>query len=243
MSPFVYNVITVTLVIAIFIAAVVGLISLVAVFIRWRSPQRRGHVIRLFAALVAIPAFIGIQQAMLWWVFLPSFGREQMAKIEEARATRLAESSYVRIGDAAPPFTLTTADGEEFVQPQRGTVVLINFFATWCGPCALELPHIEKIWTAHKDDERFRLVVIGREESDAVVLQYRRENGYTFPIAADPERKVYSLFAKELIPRTLVISPDGRVVYSQAGFNEAELEKLQEVLREQLARGLVTKAE
>jgi peroxiredoxin len=162
-----------------------------------------------------------------------------MAKIEEARA----ESSYVLVGDPAPTFSLTTVDGEEFIRPQSGKVVLINFFATWCGPCALELSHIEKIWATHKDDERFRLVVIGREETDEAVRQYREANGYTFPIAADPERRVYSLFAKELIPRTLVISPDGRVVYSQAGFSEADMEKLQEVLREQLAQGLVTEAE
>jgi peroxiredoxin len=141
----------------------------------------------------------------------------------------------VRVGDRAPQFSLTTADGKEFSLADNDKVTLINFFATWCAPCALELPHIEQIWADHKDDEHFRLLVIGREETTESVREYRKKHGFSFPIAADSDRSVYSLFAKDSIPRTLVVSHDGRIVFSKAGFYDADVVELKAVLREQIA--------
>jgi peroxiredoxin len=234
MSTFTYNTITAALAIGFLIALVVIGVSLVAMIVRWKTPKRRGHVIRLFTSLAAIPCLIGIHQAMLWLVFLPALGRQQMAEHNADRAEKLAATSVVKVGDMAPKFSLVTADGVEFSLPEGGNVLLINFFATWCGPCRMELPHIEQIWLAHKDNENFNLLVIGREETTQAVLQYRDQNGFSFPIAADPDREVYSLFAKEVIPRTLVVSPEGKVVYSRSGFHEEDLGELKSVLREQL---------
>ncbi len=169
MSTTAYNTITATLAIAVLIAFVVVVFSLVAMLVRWKTPKRRGHVIRLLAAFAAIPCLIGIQQAMLWLVFLPELGRQQMAEINAIRAERLAETSVVQVGDTAPQFSLTTVDGDDFSISGGGNVVLINFFATWCGPCQMELPHIEQIWAANKDNEHFRLLVIGREETTKTV--------------------------------------------------------------------------
>ena len=235
MNVFTYNAITTTLAIGVMIAFAVLVVSFIAMIVRWKTPSRRKHAIRLLAAFVAIPCLIGIQQAILWLVFLPSLGREQMAKINAAREEKLFATSLVSVGDVAPQFSLTTADGDEFSLSEPGDVILINFFATWCGPCQIELPHIEQIWSAHKRHEHFRLLVIGCEETTETVRAYRDKNRFSFPIAADPDRSVYSLFAKESIPRTLVVSPDGRIVYSKAGFYEDDLDELNAVLREQFA--------
>lgn len=226
------SIFTVILTIGLLVAFVVMAISLVGLIVRWKTPKRRGHAIRLFASFIAIPCIYGIHFANLFLVELPALGRQQRA----ARDERLAESSMVQVGDAVPPFSMTTVDGDEFSIPDVGNVVIINFFATWCGPCQLELPHIEKIWTANKDNEHFRLLVIGREESKETVQKYRDENNFSFPIAADPNRDVYSLFAKELIPRTFVVSPNGQIVYSTTGFYENEIDELNAVLREQFGR-------
>jgi peroxiredoxin len=193
-------------------------------------------VIRLLVALAAVVCTVAAQQAILWWVFLPSLGRQQVAQINAIRTALLEESSMLHVGDPAPDFSLTTADGAEFsLSDAKGKVVLINFFATWCGPCQLELPHIDRIWSDRKDNDKFRLVVIGREESLESVREFREKHGYSFPIAADPDRSVYALFARESIPRTLVVSPEGRIVYSKAGFQEADLIELNAILDEQLA--------
>jgi peroxiredoxin len=235
MSTSTYNTITASLAIGVLIAFVLMVISLIAMIVRWKTPKRRGHGVRLLVALMAIPCLIGIQQAILWLVFLPALGREQMAEFNDARAEKLAETSVVQVGDTAPQFSLTTADGDEFSLPDHGSIILINFFATWCGPCQIELPHVEHIWTANKHNARFRLLVIGREETMEAVRDYRQKNGFSFPIASDPDRSVYSLFANESIPRTLVVSPDGTIVYSKAGFMEEDLVELNAVLKRQLA--------
>jgi peroxiredoxin len=236
MTTTVYNSITIALEAAAVVALCVALYSFVFMLLRWKTPERRRHMIRLLAAIGAIPCLIGIQQAVLWLVFLPALDRQQMAEINAARAKRQAETSVVQVGDTAPRFSLVTVDGAEFSLPADGNVVLINFFATWCGPCQLELPHIEQIWTGNKDHRRFRLLVIGREETTETVRQHREKSGFSFPIAADPDRTVYSLFARESIPRTVIVAPDGRIVYSQVGFMEEDLDELHSALQEQLAR-------
>jgi len=236
MNATTYNTITATLAIGVLVALVVMIVSFIAMIFRWKTSKRRGHVIRLLVAIATIPCLIGIQQAILWMVFLPALGRQQMAAINAARADNLTKTSVVQVGDPAPQFSVKTADGDEFsMSDAAGDVVLINFFAPWCGPCRMELPHIENIWAARKNDRHFRLLVIGREETTESVREYRVKNGFSFPIAADPDRAVYSLFAHESIPRTLVVSRGGLVVYSKAGFYEADLDELNAVLDAQSA--------
>ena len=77
--------------------------------------------------------------------------------------------------------------------------------------------------------------MIGREETAESVQEYRKNKGFSFPIAADPDRAVYSLFANESIPRTIVVSSDGTVVYSRAGFHEQDLTELNAILDKHLA--------
>ena len=227
--------VSLVLLIGVVTAFVVMVVSSIAMIVRWKTPNRRKHVIRLFVALAAMPCLIGIQQAILWLAFLPSLGRQQMAEVNADREERLAGTALVHVGDPVPQFSLTTADGNEFSLPDDDRVTLINFFATWCGPCQIELPHIERIWAANKNDEHFRILVIGREETTESVRGYRDKNGFSFPIAGDPERAVYSLFAKESIPLTFVVSPDGRVVYSKLGFYVEDIDELNAVLQEELA--------
>lgn len=236
MTASTYNLITTALGIGVLLAFVLLLVSLMGTIIRWKSPQRRGHLKRFLISLAAIPGLIGIHQAILWLVFLPALGRAKMAEVNAAREQRLSDTSLVGVGDVAPQFSLTTIDGEELSLPEPGELVLINFFATWCGPCLKELPQIEKIWLENRTRKRFRLVVIGREESSQSVRDFREQQGYSFPMAPDPERAIYSLFATELIPRTIVVSPAGKIVYFKTGFHEEDLIELRRVLREELSR-------
>ncbi len=208
-----------------FFAAIVG----------WRSEFRYVRL-RRFGLLVGAAIIIPFLLMVLWrGVLRPSMGSKLLASINRQRAEKLIETSVVQIGDIAPALSLEAVDGEIFSLPATGDVVLINFFASWCGPCQVELPHIEKIWAENKQNPHFKLMVIGREESKNSVLDYRNKYSFTFPIAADPDRAVYSRFATESIPRTLVVSPEGRIVYSNAGFMEGDLAELKTVLRKQLS--------
>jgi peroxiredoxin len=237
MSTTAYNAITVVLLVGVCLAFIIALVSFVAAIVRWKTPRRSGYILRGAVALVAIPCLIGIQQALLWRVFLPEFGRQQRQEYEAQRAQQNAESSLVGVGDPVPPFTVDTIDGKSFsVEETRGDVVVINFFATWCGPCLQELPHVERLWKEYRDKPGFHLLVIGRGESVESVQSFRKKHGFSFPMAADPDRAIFSRFATQSIPRTLLISREGTIVTSLVGFHAEDFDALKTALDRQLAQ-------
>jgi peroxiredoxin len=208
--------------------------QLVAAIVGWRTEFRNRRLCRS-GALAATSLLIPVLLAGLWrGVIRPAMGSQLLASVNAERAEKLASTSFVQIGDTAPTFHSVTLDGTPFSMSSEGDVILINFFATSCGPCLVELPHIEKIWLDNKQNPDFKLLAIGREESSDALLRFREKRGFTFPICADPDSTIFSLFANESIPRTLIVASDGRIVYSQIGFVEEDLSELKSVLAAQL---------
>lgn len=140
------------------------------------------------------------------------------------------------LGSEMPQFSLNSSVyGDLNSADLKGKVVLVSMFATWCGPCQLELAEIEKeLWPKYKDNTGFKLVVIGREHTDAQLADYNRKKGFTFPLYPDPKRGAYSKFAESTIPRAYLYDKEGKLIYSSIGYSKDEFAKLLKAIEEAL---------
>jgi peroxiredoxin len=147
------------------------------------------------------------------------------------------ESTLTKVGQQVPEFGWTTLDGQKFdSKTLHGKVVLVNFFATWCGPCMEEMPHLQKDIFQKFKDKNFVMVSIGREHNDAELKEFQKKREFTIPIAADPERKIYARFATQYIPRNYVIAADGKIAFQSVGFNQQEFKQMLNVLEKELKK-------
>ncbi|MGE0020253.1 MAG: TlpA family protein disulfide reductase [Draconibacterium sp.] len=138
------------------------------------------------------------------------------------------EFTLVKMGDTAPDFSFSTENGQtKKLSELKGKVVWINFFATWCGPCRQELPHLQKeVYDKLKSDKNFELIILGREHSWEEINKFKTDNKFNMPFYPDTSRKVFSLYAKQNIPRNFIIGKDGKIAISSSGFTEKEFAKI-----------------
>jgi len=145
-------------------------------------------------------------------------------------------STLTKVGEPAPEFEFTTLDGQKITSESvKGKVVLLNFFATWCGPCRTELPHLAEAYQKLKDDERVIVLSVGREHTQEELTKFKEETKLDLPFAPDPERTMYSKFATQWIPRNYVIAPDGTIAMQEIGFDEEEFKTMLALIDELLA--------
>lgn len=143
--------------------------------------------------------------------------------------------TLTQVGEPAPEFQVASIGGTPFNSNDlRGKVVVLNFFATWCGPCKMELPHLQALWEEFRDEDDFRMLGVGREETKESVKAFRQEHGFTIPMAADPDRLVYGKFASQSIPRTYLLSREGVIIHQFTGYYEDELSELKRLLSKEL---------
>lgn len=152
------------------------------------------------------------------------------------KAQQSDPSTLHKTGDNVPAFTFSIDKNQTAsIADYRGKIVLINFFATWCGPCRMELPRVQKeIWEKYKDNSHFAMFVFGREQDWNVVLPFKAENNYTFPILPDVGRKIFSLFATQAIPRSILIDEQGKIIYQSIGYSPEEFNDLLTILASRL---------
>jgi len=124
----------------------------------------------------------------------------------------------VALQSKAPDFTLRTMAGPNLrLQEQRGKVVMINFWATWCGPCQQELPKLNQLY------EKYRaagFVLLGVNVDDDVkhAGDVASKLGLKFPVLLDTDKSLSHLYDLSTMPSTLIIDRDGKVRYLHKGY-------------------------
>ena len=136
----------------------------------------------------------------------------------------------IRVGQTVPDIKWTQTDGKTVsIKDLRGKVVMLQFTASWCGVCRKEMPFIERdIWQKHKDNKKFYLVGIDRDEPKATVEAFAKQTGVTYPLALDPGADLFAQFAlrESGITRNVLVDRDGKIVMTTRLYNEKEFQKL-----------------
>ena len=121
-------------------------------------------------------------------------------------------------GDPTWDFTAEMADGTSFtLSEQAGKAVLVNFWATWCGPCVQELPDIAELYVEYAGGGEAEIILVNCGESAEAVDAFLERNGYALPVAYDPATTIAGAYGVNAIPRTVVFGRDGTVVADYTG--------------------------
>jgi len=147
-----------------------------------------------------------------------SFSREIRVPVGDPKLTAIAIKRFlmIKIGEPAPDFVASTLDGKEFeLRELRGKIVLLHFWATWCGPCIAELPNLQRAHKEFSRDGEFVVVGISLDNSKDAVREFAAKRSIPWlqivlgPAEQNPVAKEYNVSG---VPATFLIGRDGKVV-------------------------------
>jgi peroxiredoxin len=134
----------------------------------------------------------------------------------------------------APDFTLRSVDGQNLrLHEQRGQVVLVNFWATWCGPCREEMPHLNRLYEKYRASG-FVLLGVNVDDDTRNAAGVAAKLGIRFPVLPDTDKKVSRLYALSAMPSTVLIDKDGRVRHVHRGYKDGVEATYDQQIRELL---------
>ena len=149
-------------------------------------------------------------------------------------ASSLASSGME--GQVAPDFALKSSTGENLrLSEYRGDVVMINFWATWCGPCRQEMPLLDELYNRY-ERVGFNLLGVNIDDDSGRAVQMAEELGINFPVLFDARKEVSELYKVEAMPVTVLVDREGTIRYVhhgyKPGYEDKYLDQIRSLLRE-----------
>lgn len=133
-----------------------------------------------------------------------------------ACASPLAAAEAINV--PAPDFTLESRSGENLrLQDHRGEVVMLNFWASWCGPCRQEMPLMDELYSQYKD-LGFTILAVNVDENRDEAHRFLDKVPVNYPILYDPESSVSELYEVQAMPTTVMIDRNGNARYLHYGY-------------------------
>ncbi len=134
-------------------------------------------------------------------------------------------------GGSAPEFTLPDRDGSDLsLSDLRGQVVMINFWATWCGPCREEMPLLDALYQRYRD-LGFELIGVNVDEDSSMAHGWLEERPVSFPIVYDPRSDVSRLYDVTAMPSTVLVDRSGQVRFRHYGYQPGYENDYQDQIR------------
>ena len=154
--------------------------------------------------------------------------REQTVDAAKPRKTKAAATTTgTDVGSRMPDYSASWLDGSKFeMASTRDKVVLLNVWATWCGPCRYEIPELQAIHQKYSA-KGFEVVGVSVDESGVeAVKQFVAEQKMTYPVVLDPAGTITSIFEISVLPTSVLVDREGRIVWKRPGLitpNDQEL--------------------
>lgn len=143
----------------------------------------------------------------------------------------LAVASAEELSGVAPDFELTSRDGSRVALADlEGQVVMVNFWATWCGPCREEMPHLEALFQRY-EGLGFTLLGVNVEEDASGADEFLSETPVSFPILFDPDNTVSELYDVVAMPSTVLIDRTGNMRFIHHGYQPGYENEYQSQIR------------
>lgn len=140
-------------------------------------------------------------------------------------AFQVSTAQGVAIGEEAPDFRAKSHEGNnERLAEFRGKVVLLNFWATWCGPCRQEMPELEKLQQQYSA-QGFTVLGLNIDNQIQDVNAYLKDVPVSFPILFDPKQKISQRYNVSEMPNTVIIDRDGKVRHVHKGYQPGLINK------------------
>lgn len=151
---------------------------------------------------------------------VPSQIADSLADDSDSASGSQEESADSDPDSLAPDFTVLDMAGNEVnLSDYFGKPIILNFWATWCGPCKSELPAFNNMYEKYKNDVHFLFINLtdGSRETIDGVTQFMEDEGYTFPVYFDTNMEAATKYGAYSIPTTFLIDNEGIPVHSQMG--------------------------
>lgn len=141
-----------------------------------------------------------------------------------------------QFGQPAPDFSLQSFSGEQVsLSDHQGDVVMINFWATWCGPCRQEMPILDELYSRY-ERAGFQLLGVNIDDEPQRAKDMIAELGVSFPVLFDNTKEVSELYSVQAMPVSVMVDREGKVRYVhhgyKPGYEDKYLDQIRELIRE-----------
>ena len=202
--------------------------------------------------LILMIVLLAVVIALMWLLpdgSQPAAPATNAPKTEQTKNTNdapddIEATTLVKAGTQAPDFRVEMFDGTTFTLGSlRGKVVLLNFWATWCGPCQREMPDIQKLYEKYGKNTG-DVIVLGvanpktkdapnnQDQAEPGIVQYLSDNGYSYPVLMDRTGALFSAYGITSFPTTFMIDQEGNVFGYVTGMLTADI--MESIVRQTL---------